>query len=91
MSNVSIFICSGLFNIYFIFLTTTYDSYGNLWKMSEANAKCNEYITLLPVVNELVVLMLRVEYQRMKWSVIISITIMYILLKVFSVKCKRIM
>lgn len=54
------------------------------------NAKCNEYITL-PIVNELMVLMLRVEYQRMKWSVIISITVMYILLKVFSVKYKRIM
>jgi len=86
-SDVLIFIYSGLHNIYFIFFNHNLWHRSHLWKISEVNAKCNEYITLLPVVNELIVLMLWVENQRMKWSVIISITIMYILLKVFSGKC----
>lgn len=58
--------------------------------MPELNSRCHEYITLLPVVNELVVLVLSVDYQKLKWSLIMSSAITYILLKVFSVKCKRI-
>ena len=50
------------------FLTTTCDSYGNLWKMSEVNAKCSEYITLLPVVNELIVLMSRVPEDKVEYD-----------------------